>query len=109
MMEPLDLMPPDEEFGHIKTIKNGKYVLEFFPDGFVALQKELATGLHPILEKKLANHPAEEVDIKLAEIASHCSVVLEGTYTLAERDKLCHVLVGRLQLLRVVPQGQIIM
>ena len=84
-------------------------IIEYFPDGYNALSKELATGLHSGLEKKLSNHPVDEVDIKLAEIASHCSIVLNGTYTLEARDKLCFLLAGRLEVLRELPSAQVIL
>lgn len=97
-----------DTYGDIKVISNGKIRIEFFPDGFIALNKELATGLHPKLEKLLANHPADEVDIRLSEIALYCQVALDGTYTLPERDKLCFILVGRLENLRELPAAQTI-
>lgn len=83
-------------------------ILEMFPDGYILLNKELATGLHGSLEKKLEKHPVDDVDIRLAEIASHCSVVLDGVYSLAERDHLCAVLAGRLEVLRELPKPTIV-
>jgi len=97
-----------DTYGDIKIISNGKYITEFFPEGFIALQKELATGLHPKLEERLGNHPVEETDIKLAEIASYCQVALDGVYTMPERDKLCYILAGRLEALREIPVAQTI-
>ena len=100
---------PQTEYGAREIFSNGKVIFEFFPEGFIVLQKELATGLHPKLEKLLANHPADETDIKLAEIASYCSVALDATYTLAERDKLCYILAGRLEVLRELPSPTVIL
>lgn len=82
--------------------------IEMFPEGYQALAKELATGLHPQLEKLLGNHPADEIDIKLAEIAGYVGVLLDGTYSLEERDKLCFILAGRLEVMREIPKAQII-
>lgn len=76
--------------------------IEFFPDGYIALNAELATGLHPKLEKFLSEQPVDEVDLKLSIIAHYCAILLDGTYTLEARDKLCHILVGRLQVLREI-------
>lgn len=98
-----------DNYGHMPNYSNGKYRIEFFPDGYIALNRELATGLHPKLEKLLEKHPADEVDIKLAEIALYCSVALDATYTLAERDKLCFILAGRLETLRELADPQIIL
>jgi len=99
---------PQTAYGTQEVFSNGKYTFEFFPEGFITLAKELATGLHPRLEKLLSNHPIEEIDIKLAEIAAYCSVALDATYTLEERDKLCYILTGRLEVLRELPAVQII-
>lgn len=98
---------PQTTYGKQETWTNGKYKFEMLPEGYIALNKELATGLHPKLEAKFAEleQPVDEVDVRLALIASYCEVVLDGTYTLAERDKLCFVLAGRLEALREAPTG----
>ena len=79
---------------------------EYFPEGIIALQKELATGLHPQLEKLLANHPAVEWEIKLAEIASYCGVLLDDTYQKEDFNQLGFILAGRLEVLRELPKPQ---
>jgi len=92
------------------SFKQGKYTIEMFPDGYVALNKELATGYHPKLEALLAQHPATETDIRLSQIAVYCGVVLDGTYTLEERNQLCAILAGRLEVLReIIPAQTIIL
>ena len=78
------------------------------PEGLIALNVELATGLHPKLAARLANHPADEWEIKLAEIASYCAVVLDGTYSAEEIDRLGFILAGRLEVLRELPAPQTI-
>lgn len=80
--------------------------IEWFPDGYIALNQELATGFHPKLEALLSEQPVNEVDIRLAVISHYCAVMLDGIYTLEARDKLCHILTGRLQVLRVHPSAQ---
>jgi hypothetical protein len=101
---------PQTVFGEQKSWSNGKYTFEMFPEGYIALNKELATGLHTKLYALLANHPnANDVDVRLSEIALYCRVVLDGTYTLAERDKLCYILAGRLEVLRDVAPPQVIL
>lgn len=79
------------------------------PEGIIALQEELATGLHPKLEKLLANHPAVEWEIRLAEIASYCHVILDGTYGEQDLDQLGSILAGRLEVLRELPAAQTIL
>lgn len=100
---------PQTTFGKQESWNNGKLKFEFFPEGFIALNRELATGLHPKLEVLLAAQPVNEVDIRLAQIASYCQVVLDGSYSLAERDKLCFILAGRLEVLRELPSPQIVL
>ncbi len=81
---------------------------EYFPEGIIALQKELATGLHPQLEKLLANHPVNEWEIKLAEIAAYCGVLLNDTYHPEDLNKLGFILAGRLEVLREIAPAQTI-
>ena len=78
----------------------GQLILKYFPEGLQLLQEELATGFHPELEKKLSSHPIDEWEIRLAEIATHCDVLLNGDYTQEDLNKLASVLSGRLQVLR---------
>lgn len=99
---------PQTEYGKQETWTTGKVRFEMFPEGYIALNKELATGLHPRLESHLVNFPTDEVDIRLARIAAYCEVMLDATYTLAERDKLCFILAGRLEALRELPSAQTI-
>jgi len=51
---------------------------------------------HSKLMERLANHPADEFEIRLAEIASYCEVLLHGDYTPDDLDKLCGILFKRL-------------
>jgi hypothetical protein len=99
---------PQTEYGKQESWSNGKYRFEMFPEGYIALNRELATGLHPKLEELLSRHPIDEVDIRLAHISSYCEVALGATYTLAERDKLCFILAGRLEAKREAPAGIIL-
>lgn len=99
------LFKPHED-NQLKFDKRGRYTLEYFPEGFITLQRELATGLHPKLIKLLQNHPQGEIDTIIAEIATYCQVVLNGTYTLEERANLCAVLAGRLEVLREIPRDE---
>lgn len=75
---------------------------EYFPEGVILLNKELASGYHPKLERLLANHPVNELEIRLAEIASYCSVALDGTYGPEQIEELCAILSGRLMVLREI-------
>lgn len=82
--------------------------IKLFPEGLIALNKELATGLHPKLEKLLSNHPADEWEIKLSEIAAYCQVALDGVYPPEQISELGFILAGRLEVLRELPHAQTI-
>lgn len=84
-------------------------IYEMWGEGIVALNAELATGLHSALEEKLSKHPAVETEIRLAEIATHCDVIVDGTYDPDGINKLCAILAGRLEVLRDTPQVEIIL
>jgi hypothetical protein len=64
--------------------------------------------LHPQLEKLLANHPVNEWEIKLAEIAAYCGVLLNDTYHPEDLNKLGFILAGRLEVLREIAPAQTI-
>jgi len=95
-------------YGERKIIETGKVTIEFFPEGYQALNRELATGFHPRLEAILAESPVDEVDEKIANICTYCMVAIDGVYDLAQRDKLCFILAGRLEAMREVPAAQTI-
>ena len=76
---------------------------EMFPEEYVALNRELASGLHPRLTPILAKTHPDDIDMRIAHTASYCSVMLDGTYTLEDRIKLCHILTEKLVLLRERP------
>jgi len=86
-------------------------IYEYFPHPYIQLQKELASGLHPKLEEilRINGGTAEDVDMKLAQIAAYCSVALDGVYTLEDRIALCDVLVSRLERRRENPNSVIIL
>lgn len=73
-----------------------KPVLEFFHENRIALDREIASGHHEELQELLAGHPAEEFEIRLAEIARYCDVVLHGDYIQPDLDKLCGLLRDKL-------------
>lgn len=72
-----------------------KLNLHYFSESRIALAREVHN--HPELLKLLANHPAAEFEIKLAEIATYCDVILDGDYTPADLDGLCDLLIRKLK------------
>jgi hypothetical protein len=75
---------------------NGKFVFELFPPEMIALNAELNTMHHPKLAAILAGYPDDEIDIKLAQIASYCEVMLDGVYDIQSRATLCKILTQKL-------------
>lgn len=56
--------------------------LEFHPEQLIELNKELAAGYHPKLEKELEKLPGDSNFIeRFATIAAYCEVALDGMYT----------------------------
>ena len=80
--------------------KVGKFLIEYLPEGYILLNKELATGFHPKLYEVLGKIPVNELDERLSAIALYCGVILDGFYTIQERSVLAATLAGRLEILR---------
>lgn len=56
--------------------------LAYWPEPIIKLNEELATGLHPELEKKLNAIQGEANFIeRFATIAAYCDIALDGMYT----------------------------
>jgi len=89
----------------VRREKIGKFVVETFPEGYILLNRELATGYHPVLEASLATSPVDETDEKLLKCATYVGIVLDGTYTIQDRSQLCATIAGRLENLRDLTKG----
>ena len=87
---------------------NGKYIIETFPTEYLDLNRELATDYHPKLQVILAGVGMDDLDMKLAHIASYCEVMLDGVYDLESRMQLCKVLKEKLVLKRELLDNTII-
>jgi hypothetical protein len=69
--------------------------LNIWPDEIIELQREILHH-HPELQERFKNHPAGEWEIKLAETAVYCDVILDGTYMPEEIQKLAAILTRKL-------------
>lgn len=69
--------------------------INIWPDELINLQREIAH--HPDIQKLLANHPVAEWEVKLAEIALYCEVIVDGHYEPEEIKKLCGILERKLK------------
>lgn len=68
--------------------------INIYPDELIELNKELKH--HPRLMLLLGNHGMHEWEIKMAEIARYCGIVMNGDYTEEDIVKLCKLLLPRL-------------
>lgn len=85
----------------------GKWVhLNFFPDEFIELNMEILN--HPLLGELLSHHPAHEWEIRLAQIAQYCEVVLNGDYMPEDISRIVKILTKRLAEKRVDNRGTLI-
>ena len=80
--------------------------LNIFPEPFIQLNMEVVH--HPILMELLAAHPAHEWEIRLAQIAQYCEVILDGAYMPEEIERLCTILRNKLILLREDNRGLLV-
>ena len=69
--------------------------LVFFPESYIALNQEV--GNHPELCELLAKHPPQEFEIRIAEIAAYCGIVLDGYYTPEDLERFADILVRKLK------------
>jgi hypothetical protein len=79
--------------------------IEYFHKARIELAQECV--YHPELKEFLANHPAEEFELKLAEIAAYLDIVLDGDYTQAQLDNLCNIMIWKLRSKRMAQIGTI--
>lgn len=82
--------------------------IKFLPPGMIALNRELATGFHPKLEARLANHPVQEWEIKFAECATYLGMLLDDIYVQEDFNRLGFIMVEKLIPMREMPNTEII-
>lgn len=80
--------------------------INIWPDELIALNRE--TMNHPKLMKLLANHQAAEWEIKLAEIANYCAVIVDGDYSPDAILQLARILLAKLIELREDNRGLVV-
>ncbi len=68
--------------------------INIFHEELIHLNQEIAN--HPKLMELLANHPMAEWEIKMAEIALYCEVIVDGDYLPEEMKKLAGILYRKL-------------
>ena len=73
--------------------------IEYFPPHMIELQEEIFQ--HPELCRLLANHPPQEKEARIAEIAAYCGVLLDGVYDNQDLEDLCELLLKKLREKRV--------
>jgi len=73
------------------------HIIEMFPESRIRLDRELRFPEHEPLWDLLAQVSPHEFHLRIGVIAGYCEVILDGEYTPSEIDKLCDILVTRLQ------------
>lgn len=68
--------------------------LEMFPQEYIDLNREIS--FHPVLMHLLAVQPVDEFEIRLAQVASYCEVMLDDTYTYEDLKGIAKVCCERL-------------
>ena len=68
--------------------------LEYFDPRLLALQQELLN--HPELMERVARHPPLETEMRIAEIAAYCNILLDGYYIPEEINNLAALLTQKL-------------
>jgi len=69
--------------------------LEFFSEVYFQLQDEIS--FHPKLQLLLAKHPVTEFEIRIAEIATYCEIILDGIYTAEDFEKIASACLQKLK------------
>ena len=64
---------------------------------------------HPELMEKLSNHQQGDLEIILAEICAHCSIIVDGVYDQNDLVNLARICTGRLKEMRPEAIPQIIL
>ena len=84
--------------------------IEQWPDEVIALNKELANGLHQSLAQILENvDPATSFAERIGHIAAYCDLILDGQYMPEDIANICGELCKRLEAKRVRPAAQVIL
>lgn len=68
--------------------------LHYFPQEITDLNEEIVH--HPQLMEFLAKHHASQIEMKFAEIAAYCGIVLDGEYTEEDMIPLAKLLRNKL-------------
>ena len=77
----------------------------FFPEEIIALNRELATGLHKPLEELLNAFGQNDLGNRLACIAAYCEIIVDGLYDGDQIAKLAGILYEKLLHKRVNPNA----
>lgn len=68
--------------------------VNIWPEELIQLNRE--TVRHPKLMELLANHPSAEWEVKIAEIALYCEVIVDGDYMPEQMVQLAGILLKKL-------------
>lgn len=79
-----------------------------FPQEMIDLQREIP--MHPELVELLQQHPADELEIRIAQICAYVAVALDGAYfqnDLANICKICHKRLVEMRTNLIIVEGKV--
>jgi hypothetical protein len=68
--------------------------LNIWPDELIRLQQEIPH--HPRLVERLQKHGVTDWEVRIAEVALYCEVIVDGDYLPEHIQKLCGILEKKL-------------
>lgn len=72
---------------------------QYFPEEFLELQREITN--HPTLMEFLSKHPPNEFEVRMAEVAAYCGIILDDVYCEKDLIKLADTCTKKLKEARV--------
>ena len=63
--------------------------IQMFSESRIQLDREIKN--HPALMKLLQKHPANEIEIRIAEVAAYCGILLDDYYYEKDFDNICEL------------------
>lgn len=86
----------------------GKYHIQLWPEEVIELNRELASGLHPRLEKILNELPPEQtLQERLGHVAAYCLIKVDAVFDEHSLMEFCKLLRMRLEERRERPDSVI--
>lgn len=70
-------------------------IIAMFPEEFIDLNRELE--YHPVLTDLMGNIPANEFELRIANVAAYCEIIVDGSYGPDDLINLAKICLQKLQ------------